>query len=82
MSDLDIQAKERNEHLLAQARLQMEEEEDEIKHLNEMILQVCRWLSAPILSPYSLTCLFVCFILAIPRMFHSYFEVQVKCSEA
>eukprot|EP01147_Barroeca_monosierra_P006929 gene6929-9560_t len=39
MSDLDIQAKERNEHLLAQARLQMEEEEDEIKHLNEMILQ-------------------------------------------
>ena len=39
MSDLDIEAKERNEHLLAQARLQMQEQEDEIKRLNEMILQ-------------------------------------------
>eukprot|EP00055_Hartaetosiga_balthica_P015136 m.87558 g.87558 ORF g.87558 m.87558 type:complete len:544 (-) comp8790_c1_seq5:1883-3514(-) len=39
MSDLDIEAKERNEHLLHYARQQMEEDEEEIKQLNELILQ-------------------------------------------
>ena len=39
MSDLDHEAQLRNEHLLTKARMQLEEQEDEIKALNEMILQ-------------------------------------------
>jgi hypothetical protein len=41
LSDLDTEAKAQNEHLLTTARMQLEEQEDEIKALNEMILQVC-----------------------------------------
>eukprot|EP00049_Salpingoeca_infusionum_P023540 m.12674 g.12674 ORF g.12674 m.12674 type:complete len:568 (-) comp5852_c0_seq1:321-2024(-) len=39
LSEFDLEAKERNEHLLAKARMQMEEQEDEIKKMNEMIMQ-------------------------------------------
>jgi len=37
-----MEAKAQNEHLLTTARMQLEEQEDEIKALNEMILQVRR----------------------------------------
>lgn len=39
MSEFDLEAKEQNEYLLSAANKQLEEDEDEIKALNEMILQ-------------------------------------------
>nr|KAG5688919.1 hypothetical protein BaRGS_014904 [Batillaria attramentaria] len=38
LSDLELEAKEKAEHLLARANAMRLEQEDEIKHLNEMIL--------------------------------------------
>ncbi|XP_054760160.1 cilia- and flagella-associated protein 45-like [Lytechinus pictus] len=38
LSDLELEAKEQGEYLLAKAREQQEEQEDEIKHLNELML--------------------------------------------
>ncbi|KAK7105836.1 cilia- and flagella-associated protein 45-like isoform X2 [Littorina saxatilis] len=38
LSDLELEAKEKAEHLLARANAMRVEQEDEIKHLNEMIL--------------------------------------------
>ena len=36
LTDLEEEAKEQGEYLLAKAREQQEEQEDEIKHLNEV----------------------------------------------
>jgi hypothetical protein len=38
MSELDRETLEKTNHLLAKAQMQLEEQEDEIKHLNELIL--------------------------------------------
>merc|ERR1712176_645414 len=38
LSDLELEAKERSQYLLQKAQEQMEEQEDEIKKLNETIL--------------------------------------------
>lgn len=39
LSDFDLEARERNERILAEAQRKLEEEEDEIKKLNDMIAQ-------------------------------------------
>ncbi|KAJ3125011.1 Cilia- and flagella-associated protein 45 [Nowakowskiella sp. JEL0407] len=38
LSELDQEAKDKSNYLLAKAQLQLEEQEDEIKHLNELML--------------------------------------------
>jgi len=38
LSDLDREAKDKSNYLLAKAQLQLEEQEDDIKHLNELML--------------------------------------------
>ncbi len=38
LSDVEQEAREKNKYLLAKAQLQLEEEEDDIKHLNELML--------------------------------------------
>ena len=38
LNELEIEAKELNEHLLEKAKAKRLEQEDEIKHLNELIL--------------------------------------------
>jgi hypothetical protein len=38
LSDLDKETLEKSNHLLAKAQLQLEEQEDDIKHLNELML--------------------------------------------
>ena len=38
LSDLDREAKDRSNYLLAKAQMQIEEQEDDIKHMNELML--------------------------------------------
>ena len=38
LSDIEQETKEKNNYLLAKAQLQLEEQEDEIKHMNELML--------------------------------------------
>ena len=38
LSELEREAKDRSNYLLAKAQLQLEEQEDEIKHMNELML--------------------------------------------
>jgi hypothetical protein len=38
LSDLEQEAKEKSNYLLAKAQQQLEEQEDDIKHLNELML--------------------------------------------
>lgn len=40
LNDLEIEAKENAEHLLSKANAMRQEQEDEIKHLNEVIVLV------------------------------------------
>lgn len=40
LNDLEIEAKENAEHLLSKANAMRQEQEDEIKHLNEVIVPV------------------------------------------
>lgn len=39
LSDVEVEKRKQSNYLLAKAQLQMDEEQDEIKHLNEMILE-------------------------------------------
>ena len=38
LSELEQEAKEKSTYLLAKAQMQLEEQEDEIKHMNELML--------------------------------------------
>jgi hypothetical protein len=38
LSELDQETKDKSNYLLAKAQMQLEEQEDEIKHMNELIL--------------------------------------------
>ena len=51
MNEIDLEAKRINEHLLENAKAKRLEQEDEIKHLNELIL------NAKVKCQYSPRCL-------------------------
>ena len=38
LSELELEAKQKANHLLAKAQIQIEEQEDDIKHMNELML--------------------------------------------
>lgn len=38
LNDLEQEAKDKSNYLLAKAQMQLEEQEDEIKHMNELLL--------------------------------------------
>ena len=51
LNEIDLEAKRINEHLLENAKAKRLEQEDEIKHLNELILNAKVKLAFSLLSP-------------------------------
>ena len=57
LSDLELEAKEKAEHLLSRANAMRLEQEDEIKHLNEVGCSVCVCVYVCL---YNVSCVCVC----------------------